>query len=192
MINLLIVNCQSDFISGTLGNKNSKTALDNIKKFIKNNATEIEKIVFAIEWHPYNHCSFLKNGGEYPPHCVQYTPGACIEPKLLKLVHSLRLDYGICARGEFQEETDDIGAFTDIAYVNDVLGSSVYLDTVFVDNTNDYIICGMGEKVIAESVVNLMDGNIKPKIFLQGIYSEDGGKTISDCVKIHNLEKVTI
>jgi nicotinamidase/pyrazinamidase len=33
--------------------------------------------VFATrDWHPRDHCSFLAQGGPWPPHCIQDTPGA--------------------------------------------------------------------------------------------------------------------
>ena len=28
------------------------------------------------DWHPKNHVSFEKEGGQWPPHCIQDTPGA--------------------------------------------------------------------------------------------------------------------
>lgn len=34
------------------------------------------------DWHPANHCSFKAQGGLYPPHCVQMTPGAEFLPGL--------------------------------------------------------------------------------------------------------------
>ena len=82
MITLIIVDCQNDFITGTMSVKGAKNAVEEIKKFIKNHSKEIEKIIFTVDWHPHNHMSFKKNGGQWPSHCVQYTPGACIEPKL--------------------------------------------------------------------------------------------------------------
>lgn len=34
------------------------------------------------DWHPANHCSFKAQGGSWPPHCVQNTPGAAFHPHL--------------------------------------------------------------------------------------------------------------
>jgi nicotinamidase/pyrazinamidase len=34
------------------------------------------------DWHPANHLSFRDRGGEWPPHCVQDTEGACFHDKL--------------------------------------------------------------------------------------------------------------
>ena len=103
MITLIIVDCQNDFITGTMSVKGAKSSVEEIKKFIKNHKEEIAKIIFTVDWHPYNHSSFKKYGGLWPSHCVQYTPGACIEPKLLKYVQSFGFDYEVSQKGEIEE-----------------------------------------------------------------------------------------
>ncbi|MFZ5426955.1 MAG: isochorismatase family protein [Thermodesulfobacteriota bacterium] len=40
-------------------------------------------IVLSRDWHPPDHSSFRENGGVWPPHCVQCTPGADFHPDLL-------------------------------------------------------------------------------------------------------------
>lgn len=39
-------------------------------------------IVTTQDWHPLNHCSFKSQGGPWPPHCIQRTPGAELHPGL--------------------------------------------------------------------------------------------------------------
>ncbi|MFQ5793270.1 MAG: isochorismatase family protein, partial [Acidobacteriota bacterium] len=34
------------------------------------------------DWHPRRHPSFLEEGGRWPPHCLQDTPGAAFHPDL--------------------------------------------------------------------------------------------------------------
>jgi nicotinamidase/pyrazinamidase len=36
--------------------------------------------VATRDWHPPDHCSFLSQGGIWPPHCVAGTPGAEFHP----------------------------------------------------------------------------------------------------------------
>ena len=38
--------------------------------------------VATKDWHPAHHCSFQAQGGPWPPHCVQGTPGAELHPAL--------------------------------------------------------------------------------------------------------------
>ncbi len=34
------------------------------------------------DWHPAHHLSFEQEGGRWPPHCIQDTPGAAFHPDL--------------------------------------------------------------------------------------------------------------
>ena len=191
MITLIIVDCQNDFITGTMLVKGAKSVVEEIKKFIKNHKSEIEKIVFTVDWHPYNHCSFKRNGGQWPQHCVQYTPGACIEPKLLKHVQSMNIDYEVSQKGVI-EEVEQYGAFSEIEYVSDELGEHYYFDSIVTVNSNtDFVVCGIaGDYCVKETIQNMINGEIIPKVFCPGIASIDGGKIFSDFVKENKLEKI--
>ena len=189
MITLIIVDEQNDFITGTLAVKGAKTAVEETKKFIKSHYKEIEKIVFTVDWHPYNHSSFKKYGGQWPHHCVQYTPGACIEPKLLKFVQSYNINYEVSEKGTI-EEVEQYGAFEDIEFVSDELGQRYYLDIVEVNANSDFVICGIaGDYCVKSTIENLIKGGITPKVFCPGIASIDGGKTLSEFIKENKLEK---
>ena len=190
MISLIIVDCQNDFISGTMSVKGAKNALIAIKEFIKKNKDNICDVVFTLDWHPYNHCSFKKYGGMWPAHCVQYTPGACIEPKLLKHVQSLGLHYQCSLKGQ-TEELEEFGAFSDIEHVCDLFGARIYLDVCEINEDSDVVICGIaGDGCVKSTIQNLINGCVIPKVFLNGIASTDNGETINSFVKEHNLEIV--
>lgn len=191
MITLIIVDCQNDFITGTMAVKGARNAVDEIKKFIKRNVNEIDKILFTIDWHPYNHCSFKRYGGVWPHHCIQYTPGACIEPKLLKYVQSLDINYEVCEKGKY-EDIEEYGAFNEIEYVSDSLNSKFYFDSLYsADANTDFVICGIaGDFCVKETIKNLMEEEISPKVFMSGVVSIDGGKSFSDFVKDNHIEKV--
>lgn len=192
MITLVIVDYQNDFITGTMAVKGSRTSVEEIKKFIKNHKKEIDKIIFTVDWHPYNHSSFKKYGGLWPSHCVQYTPGACIEPKLLKFVQSLNIDYEVSQKGEI-EEVEQYGAFSEIEFVQDNLGSRYYFDSIVTaDATTTFVVCGIaGDYCVKATIQNMLNGEITPKVFMPGIVSIDGGKTFSEFVKENKLEKIS-
>ena len=188
MITLIIVDCQNDFISGTMSVKGGKLAVENIKEFIKTNRDSIDKIIFTLDWHPYNHSSFKKFGGIWPSHCVQHTPGACIEPKLLKLVHSLEIDHQFVLKGAI-EEVEEYGAFSDIEYASDNFGSRYYLDIAEVDANSTIVICGIaGDYCVKSTIENLINGGITPKIFNLGVASIDDGTTFNNFIKENKLE----
>ena len=191
MITLIIVDCQNDFITGTMSVKGAKNAVEEIKKFIKSHQKEIDKIIFTVDWHPYNHSSFKKYGGQWPHHCIQYTPGACIEPKLLKYVQSFNIEYEVSQKGTI-EELEQYGAFDEIEYVTDELGQHYYFDSVVTADANaDFVVCGIaGDYCVKSTIENLLKENICPKVFCPGIVSIDGGKIFSAFVKENKLEKI--
>ena len=192
MITLVIVDCQNDFITGTMSVKGAKNAVEEIKKFIKNHRKEIEKIIFTLDWHPYNHCSFKKYGGLWPSHCVKHTPGACIEPKLLKFVQSLEIDFEFCLKGEI-EEVEQYGAFCEIEVSSDNFPEKkYYFDSIVTANYNtEFVVCGIaGDYCVKSTIQNMLDNEITPKVYCPGIVSIDGGKIFSDFVKENKLEKI--
>ncbi|MFO7655423.1 MAG: isochorismatase family protein [Candidatus Krumholzibacteriia bacterium] len=52
----------------------------------------------ARDWHPPQHQSFRERGGEWPPHCLQESPGAAYHPDLelppdtVPVIKGVRLD----------------------------------------------------------------------------------------------------
>lgn len=192
MITLIIVDCQNDFITGTMAVKGAKNSVEEIKKYIKTHQKEIDKILFTVDWHPWNHSSFKRFGGLWPSHCVQYTPGACIEPKLLKYVQSLNLNYEVSQKGQVKE-VEQYGAFEDIDFLQDELSSRYYFDSVVSANADTtFVVCGIaGDYCVKATIENLLREEITPKVFMPGIISIDGGKIFSDFVKENKLEKTT-
>ena len=188
MITLIIVDCQNDFISGTMAVNGAKEVVNNIKNFINENKDEIEKIIFTLDWHPYNHCSFKKDGGKWPIHCVQHTPGACIDSKLLKLVQSSGIPFQFSLKGQ---EGEQYGAFEDSEIIKDYLGTRIRFDTQSdADITTDFIICGIaGDYCVKETTENLLKYNIAPKMLMSGIASIDNGKVINKYIEVNQLEK---
>ena len=189
MITLFIIAAQNDFITGTRSFKSAKNVLEPIKKFIKTHKDEIEKIIFICEWHPHNHMSFKKYGGELPPHCVQYTPGSCIEPKLLKYINSMELNYDVCLTGEL-EEVEVLGGFNDVDFANDTFSNRVYFDNTGEANMNsDFVVCGVGQNVLY-TLDNMLKEDIHPKVFFSGIIDVDGTQKLSKFIKENKLEKI--
>ena len=189
MITLVIVDCQNDFITGTMSVKSARNSVEEIKKFIKNHKQEIEKIIFTVDWHPYDHCSFKKYGGEWVQHCIQFTPGACIEPKLLKYVQSFNIPYQVSTRGE-DKYVDVNGPFEEIEfYQDDSLVSKYYFDSIVeADAGTEFVITGVANAT-SIAIKNMMDNEIVPKVFCPGIISTDGGRTFSEFIKEYNIEK---
>ena len=96
MKNLILINAQSDFVAGPLSvKKRTKETIEHIKIWINRNKEDLESIIFVNVLNKQNDPSFKCNGGMLPSHCVEWTPGACIEPTLLKLIHRLKIPYNV-------------------------------------------------------------------------------------------------
>ena len=117
MKTLVIVDFQKDFAnpSGSLYVKGSEQAEEAIVNYITKNAKDLSDVIFTVDWHSPNHCSFEKNGGIWPVHCVQFSEGAGISDKILKACIDNNISYQIFQKGTNDEE-EEYGAF---AYIGD-------------------------------------------------------------------------
>ena len=84
---LIIVDPQIDFTTGSLATKNGPAAMDNLAKKLSEGAWKnYGWIIVTQDAHPANHCSFVEQGGVFPPHCVQGTDGMNVYPALQKVL----------------------------------------------------------------------------------------------------------
>lgn len=200
MKTLIIVDFQKDFINGSLAVNGSDNVEDAIAKFIINNHNELNEIIFTIDWHTRNHCSFKNNGGIWPNHCVQYTEGAGISDKLMNIC----IDYNIPTKIFIKGNTDDIeeyGAFEKIGtwtYENgslDIIANNYKNDSPIHIVTSDVIVAGIaGDYCVMNTIKNLMkyhgplDLNIS--VFKDGIANIDDGTTLDNFIKENNLKTI--
>ena len=71
---ILVVDCQYDFIDGTLACGHSEEAVKNIISFINSNPSA--KVYYSADNHSPEHCSYIPNGGTWPVQCQAGTHGA--------------------------------------------------------------------------------------------------------------------
>ena len=75
MDDLLIVDCQNDFIDGSLACRHAKEAVRRLIAFADSHDV---RVLYTADWHGPQHVSFAENGGTWPVHCVARTRGAAI------------------------------------------------------------------------------------------------------------------
>ena len=188
MITLVLVNYQSDFITGTMSTSKSKNVLPEIRKYIKDNAENIDRIIFVMDWHPNSHLSFKKNGGTLPVHCVQFTPGSCVEPKLLKYINSLGI---LCqyALKDNEYMLGDSGIYSPEEVKDTTLGSRIYFNSgkVMIYKDTEIVVCGFG-KDVEYTLTSLIGFNFNPKVFIKGCYDESN--ELINYINNRNIEKV--
>jgi nicotinamidase/pyrazinamidase len=80
---LVVVDVQNDFLpGGALAVPRGEEIIPVLNRYIAG-FVEAQLPIFATrDWHPPDHCSFRTQGGIWPVHCVQYTPGADFSPSL--------------------------------------------------------------------------------------------------------------
>ncbi|MBN2290221.1 MAG: isochorismatase family protein, partial [Candidatus Glassbacteria bacterium] len=72
---LLVVDIQVDFCEGgALAAHDTGSVIGPVNELIAGYSAAGRLVVFTRDWHPENHCSFLSQGGQWPPHCIKDTP----------------------------------------------------------------------------------------------------------------------
>ncbi|MBQ8957077.1 MAG: isochorismatase family protein [Bacteroidales bacterium] len=90
---LIIVDPQVDFTTGSLATANGPAAMDYLANALKEGAWKnYGWIVVTQDEHPANHCSFVEQGGDFPPHCVQGTEGQKVYPALQQVLMDILSD----------------------------------------------------------------------------------------------------
>jgi len=78
---LLIIDFQNDFCpGGALAVEDGDAIAPRVNELLDSGGFDL--VVATRDWHPANHASFAEQGGPWPPHCVQGTPGAELHPSL--------------------------------------------------------------------------------------------------------------
>ena len=179
-ITLIVVDLQYDFYSpsGTLCVSGGYDAANKIKEFVLKNSEIINQVIFTVDWHPNNHCSFKENGGQWPMHCVQYSKGASIHPGVLESVIGMEIPYCVYRKGE-DHKKEEYGAF------------SRYMEQLDIqEKYNNFVICGIaGDYCVLETLKNIKDFTDDIKVFFPGVASIDGGKVLKEYMEKENVKE---
>lgn len=80
---LLLVDVQNDFCpGGALAVTDGDAVVPVLNEWIAAAGESGALVIASRDWHPANHVSFAEQGGPWPPHCVQDTPGAALHSDL--------------------------------------------------------------------------------------------------------------
>jgi nicotinamidase/pyrazinamidase len=90
---LIIVDFQNDFTSGgALAVPDGEAIGPRVDALARSG--QFDFVVATRDWHPPDHNSFAAQGGPWPPHCVQGTPGAELHPSLDRALVDAVVDAG--------------------------------------------------------------------------------------------------
>jgi nicotinamidase/pyrazinamidase len=78
---LLVIDFQNDFCpGGALAVPDGDAIAPRVNELLDSGRFDL--VVATRDWHPPDHASFAEQGGPWPPHCVQGTPGAELHASL--------------------------------------------------------------------------------------------------------------
>lgn len=81
---LIIIDLQNDFLpGGSLAVPDGEKVVPVLNQYIELFKKASLPIFVSRDWHPVNHCSFVDQGGDWPPHCIADTVGAAFAEDLM-------------------------------------------------------------------------------------------------------------
>jgi nicotinamidase/pyrazinamidase len=92
-----------------------------------------ELVIATRDWHPPDHGSFVEQGGPWPVHCVQGTPGADLHPALDRSLVDVVIDKGQ------RRDTAGYSAF-EAREFGQLLGEHAITDLTVVGLATDYCV----------------------------------------------------
>lgn len=190
---LLIIDPQNDFVSGSLMVPDALEKMNSLRDFIEEHGKEFDEVVITLDWHPINHCSFVKNGGKWPEHCVKFTNGAMPEPGLIRTIletfpnNNIQVIYKGMSPGR-----EEYGAF------EDPVQRSVLLPErdIYSERKANITVTGiMSEYCVVESLKGILRDEFYATsenitLWLPGISTMDDHKTLLGFAKEKGITKI--
>ena len=175
MQDILVVDCQYDFIDGSLACKHSQEAVKNIINFI--NANPSARVFYSADNHSPKHCSYIPNGGTWPVHCQAGTHGAELHSAFFTDIINPEQrpnDSTIYYKGE-NDSLEEYSAFSAKNKAGQVLSDVI---------GSDVLVCGIAsEFCVRESVLALKDSGRKievPESMLGWVDGEGHRKNVAE------------
>lgn len=159
MKTLVVVDCQNDFISGSLACLKSKEAVENIVSEINKNL--YDRVVYSMDYHSPNNKSFEINGGIWPVHCVAEEEGSFLSQEFEKIKE---IKFKPQAENIYKKGlNDDIEEYS-AYYAKDSRGNSIS-----EIESEEFVICGLAsEYCVRETILEFQKNNKNVSFYLKG------------------------
>ena len=107
---LMVVDVQVDFCpGGALPIPDGDRVVPVLNSWIEAARKRGLPIYFSRDWHPARHMSFQDQGGLWPPHCLQDSPGARLHPDLIVPAGAVLVTKGVRFDKDQNSAFDDTG-----------------------------------------------------------------------------------
>lgn len=178
---LIVVDVQRDFFdpSGALYVPGSEVLPEKIAALADN----YDAVVFTLDWHPGNHCSFAAQGGIWPSHCVAFTQGAGLPDCFAKTLARGEKQVQIFLKGQ-ESDKEQYGAFEELDSEGVIYN--------WLNNSEKIDVCGIaGDYCVKESTANLLKYVPAEKIsvLVDCVRSIDDGSTLDKFILDNSLSK---
>ncbi len=149
---LLVVDMQNDFCEGGALAVAGGTALVpaiNVESAAAAGAGAL--IVASRDWHPIAHCSFAAQGGPWPDHCIQDTPGAAWHSDLTLPEGTVKVSKGTAFDRDAYSAFDGTGlaSFLHQRAVSRVVVCGLAMDVCVRATTLDALAAGFATTLLA-------------------------------------------
>ena len=179
---LIIVDPQNDFINGSLAVEGAEERMDALVKSIKND--DYHKIFVTLDWHPEKHCSFIEQGGEWPPHCIRGTVGSQVYAPLAEALHD---KYNITHTLRKGLDNEEYSAFCG-------RNTKLFYRELFKKSkSREIMLCGiMGRVCVLNTLKDLIDMNIPQTIIVNLDFTadDDDNETIIKYCEENNIKYI--
>lgn len=159
-----MVDVQRDFLSGgSLAVPDGDAVVPVLNQYLRHFAAAGLPTIATRDWHPADHCSFVAEGGTWPAHCVQDSPGAEFAQALQLPDDTVLISKGTKNDAEAYSGFDS----TDLArHLNDVKVTRVFIGGLATDycvlaTVRDAISAGFDVVILRDAVraVNVEAGD---------------------------------
>ena len=175
---LLVVDPQIDFIEGTLPVPGAAEAMDALAGYVRAHGDEYAVKVVTSDWHPYRHCSFDREGGPWPAHCIRHSAGAAVWQSLLAALEESRGGYTMLYKGDRIDREE-------YSIMQNPQSSAALLQIISALGIERVDICGLaGNVCVLNTVTDLKEAIGADKIHVLEQYSPslDGGVALAEFV----------
>lgn len=204
-ITVIIVDDQFDFNNpeGALyvpGGENINKA---IYEYIKKHQKHVTQVIWTRDAHKKKDSSFKVNGGTWPVHCVEGTPGAEVDKELYDAIIKMGIKTDIFNKGT-DPSHEEYGAFENCATFHHLYSDGdLQVKHCFFKNfdrssgvriiNNNVVICGIaGDYCVKETIKNMLNHwrSFNISVLMDGVASIDGGTALNELIAEKNLKKI--
>lgn len=161
MKQLVVIDCQNDFISGSLACHHAHEAVNNIINYLNENTDVV--VFYSQDWHKPSNQSFEVNGGIWPVHCAGNEYGSALSDEFSqKLKNKQHLPN---VSNKYMKGQDDVVEEYSAFYAQNKDGL-----TLFEQLEEDVVIAGIAsEYCVLETTRELVNAGHKVTVLKDGL-----------------------